>query len=38
MIEDMHHAIVHSVFYMVREKMQSKAPKLLVAQAGRFRR
>jgi D-sedoheptulose 7-phosphate isomerase len=37
MIEDMHHAIVHSVFFMVREKMQSKAPKLLVAQAGRFR-
>jgi D-sedoheptulose 7-phosphate isomerase len=37
MIEDMHHAIVHSVFFMVREKLQSKSPKLLVAQAGRSR-
>ncbi len=38
MIEDMHHAIVHSVFFMVREKLQSRSPKLLVAQAGRSRR
>lgn len=35
MIEDMHHAIVHSVFFMVREKLHSGSPKLLVAQAGR---
>jgi len=38
MIEDMHHAIVHSVFFMVREKLQAGSPKLLVAQAGRSRR
>jgi len=37
MIEDMHHAIVHSVFFMVREKLQAGSPKLLVAQAGRSR-
>jgi len=38
MIEDMHHAIVHSLFFMVREKLQSRSPKLLVAQAIRSRR
>ena len=36
MIEDMHHAILHSIFTMVRERLHSGRPRVLTAAAGRF--
>jgi D-sedoheptulose 7-phosphate isomerase len=36
MIEDMHHAILHSIFTMVREGLHSGRPLALTAAAGRF--
>ena len=36
MIEDMHHAILHSIFTMVRESLHSGRPRALTAVAGRF--
>jgi D-sedoheptulose 7-phosphate isomerase len=36
MIEDMHHAILHSIFTMVRERLHSGRPRAMIAAAGRF--
>ena len=36
MIEDMHHAILHSIFTMVRERLRFVRPRALTAAAGRF--
>ena len=36
MIEDMHHAILHAIFTMVRERLRSARPRTLTAAAGRF--
>jgi D-sedoheptulose 7-phosphate isomerase len=36
MIEDMHHAMLHSIFTVVRERLASAKPEALAAAAGRF--
>jgi hypothetical protein len=36
MIEDMHHAILHSIFIIVRERLHSGRPRAMTAAAGRF--
>lgn len=36
MIEDMHHAILHSIFTMVRQRLHSGRPRAMTAAAGRF--
>lgn len=38
MIEDMHHAILHSIFTVVRKRLRAAAPEAMTATAGRFQK